>query len=137
MGHFLRKSKLDELPQLLNVVKGDMSLVGPRPELQYYVNMFTEKEKPILDLKPGITDWASMTNFEQFKVFTSADDPDKFYLEKVRPLKIKLQLYYRYNHSFMGDIKCIFWTVFKVLTHSQKLPEDVQRIVEKHKISQE
>ena len=137
VGHFLRKSKLDELPQLLNVVKGDMSLVGPRPELQYYVNMFTEKEKPILDLKPGITDWASMTNFEQFKVFTSADDPDKFYLEKVRPLKIKLQLYYRYNHSFMGDIKCIFWTVFKVLTHSQKLPEDVQRIVEKHKISQE
>ena len=137
VGHFLRKSKLDELPQLLNVVKGDMSLVGPRPELQYYVNMFTEKEKPILDLKTGITDWASMTNFEQFKVFTSADDPDKFYLEKVRPLKIKLQLYYRYNHSFMGDIKCIFWTVFKVLTHSQKLPEDVQRIVEKHKISQE
>lgn len=81
IGHFLRKSKLDELAQLINVVRGEMSLVGPRPELRYYTNMYTEKEMPILDLKPGITDWASMTNFEQFKGFTTADDPDVFYLE--------------------------------------------------------
>lgn len=133
VGHFLRKSKLDELPQLLNVIKGDMSLVGPRPELRYYVDMYTEKEKPILDLKPGITDWASMANFEQFKGFTEAADPDKYYLETVRPLKLKLQLCYRYNHSFLGDINCIFWTIYKVLTHSQKLPEDIQKIVDDYK----
>ncbi len=130
VGHFLRKSKLDELPQLLNVLKGEMSLVGYRPELRFYVDMYTEKEMPILDLKPGVTDWASMANFEQFKGFTASEDPDAFYLEQVRPLKLRLQLYYRYNHSFGGDLKCLLWTAFKVLTHSQKLPRDVQKIVD-------
>ncbi len=130
VGHFLRKSKLDELPQLLNVLKGEMSLVGYRPELRFYVDMYTEEEMPILDLKPGVTDWASMANFEQFKGFTASEDPDAFYLEQVRPLKLRLQLYYRYHHSFWGDIKCLLWTVFKVLTHSQKLPRDVQKIVD-------
>ena len=134
VGHFLRKSKLDELPQLLNVLKGDMSFVGPRPELRFYVDMYTEDEMPILDLKPGITDWvtdwASMANFEQFKGFTASEDPDEFYLEQVRPLKLRLQLYYRYNHGFWSDFVCIWWTIFKVLTHSQKLPKDVQQIVD-------
>ena len=130
VGHFLRKSKLDELPQLLNVLKGEMSLVGYRPELRFYVDMYTEEEMPILDLKPGVTDWASMANFEQFKGFTASEDPDAFYLEQVRPLKLRLQLYYRYHHSFGGDLKCLLWTVFKVLTHSQKLPRDVQKIVD-------
>ena len=130
VGHFLRKSKLDELPQLLNVLKGDMSFVGPRPELRFYVDMYTEDEMPILDLKPGITDWASMANFEQFKGFTASEDPDEFYLEQVRPLKLRLQLYYRYNHGFWSDFVCIWWTLFKVLTHSQKLPKDVQQIVD-------
>lgn len=134
VGHFLRKSKLDELPQLLNVIKGDMSLVGPRPELRYYVAMYTEDEMPILELKPGITDWASMTNFEQFKGFTEAEDPDKYYLETVRPLKLRLQLYYRYSHNFLGDIKCILWTIYKVVMHSQKLPKDVQKIVDEYKV---
>lgn len=132
IGHFLRKSKLDEIPQLINVVKGDMSLVGYRPELKYYVDMYTQKEMPILDLKPGITDWASMTNFEQFKGFTEAEDPDVFYLEKVRPLKLRLQLYYRYHHGFFSDIYCILYTVYKVVTHSQKLPKDVQKIVDEY-----
>ena len=134
VGHFLRKTKLDELPQLLNVIKGDMSLVGPRPELRYYIDMYTERENPILDLKPGITDWASMVNIEQFKEFTEASDPDKYYLETVRPLKLKLQLYYRNNQSFFGDIKCVLWTVYKVITHSKKLPKDVQKIVDEHKL---
>ena len=137
MGHFLRKSKLDELPQLINVLKGDMSFVGYRPELRYYVDMYTEKEMPILDLKPGITDWASMANFEQFKGFTTSSDPDAFYLEQVRPLKLKLQLYYRYHHGFWSDIGCIIWTVFKVLTRSQKLPKDVQKIVDDYKAEKE
>lgn len=137
VGHFLRKSKLDELPQLINVLIGDMSLVGPRPELRYYTDMYTEEEKAILDLKPGITDWASMTNFEQFKGFTTAEDPDKFYLEQVRPLKLRLQLYYRYHHGFFSDIKCILWTVYKVVTHSQKLPAEIQKIVDDYKAEKE
>jgi lipopolysaccharide/colanic/teichoic acid biosynthesis glycosyltransferase len=112
-----------------------MSLVGPRPELRYYTDMYTDEEKAILDLKPGITDWASMTNFEQFKGFTEASDPDRFYLEQVRPLKLKLQLYYRYNHNFWSDIKCIFWTIYKVITHSQKLPKEIQKIVDDYRMS--
>lgn len=133
VGHFLRNTKLDELPQLINVLKGDMSLVGPRPELRVYIDMYTEREMPILDLKPGITDWASMTNFEQFKGFTEASDPDEYYLKCVRPLKLELQLYYRYNNGFFSDIKCLIWTVIKVITHTQKLPEDIQKIVDKQK----
>ena len=132
IGHFLRKSKLDELPQLINVLVGDMSLVGPRPELKYYVDMYTEEELPILDLKPGVTDWASMTNFEQFKGFTTAKDPDAFYLEEIRPLKLELQLYYRYHHSFVGDIFCLLWTVYKVVFRSKKLPANIQAIVDAH-----
>lgn len=133
MGHFLRKSKVDELPQLINVLIGDMSFVGPRPELRYYVNMYTDREKPILDQKPGITDWASMANIAQFKGFTEAKDSDEYYLKVVRPLKLELQLYYRYHHSFIGDIKCILWTVFKVITKSDKLPKEVQEIVDNYK----
>lgn len=132
IGHFLRKSKLDELPQLINVLIGNMSFVGPRPELRYYIGMYTEKEKPILDLKPGITDWASMANIDQFKGFTEASDPDVFYLEKVRPLKLRLQLYYRYHHNFFMDIYCIFWTVYKVLTKSKRLPVFIQEIVDEY-----
>lgn len=137
VGHFLRKSKLDELPQLINVLKGEMSFVGYRPELKYYVDMYTEKEMPILDLKPGITDWASMANFEQFRGFTESPDPDVFYLEQVRPLKLRLQLYYRYHHGFWSDIGCIFWSVFKVITRSQKLPRDVQKIVDDYRAEKE
>lgn len=133
VGHFLRKSKLDELPQLINVLKGDMSLVGPRPELRVYIDMYGEEEMPILDLKPGITDWASITNFDQFIGFTNADDPDRYYLEYVRPLKLRLQLYYRYHHSFGDDMRCLFWTAYKVISRSDKLPRDIQAIVDEYR----
>lgn len=132
MGHFLRKTKLDEIPQLINVFIGNMSFVGPRPELQVYVDMYTDEEKPILDLKPGITDYASMANIAQFEVFTKAEDSDEAYLKYVRPLKLKLQLYYRYHHSFFGDIRIIFWTVYKVIFKSYKLPKEIVPIVEEH-----
>lgn len=135
VGHFLRKSKMDELPQLINVLIGNMSFVGPRPELRYYVDMYTDREMPILDQKPGITDWASMANIAQFKGFTEAADSDEYYLKYVRPLKLELQLYYRYNHSFWGDIKCILWTVYKVITKSPKLPKEVQKIVDDYEKS--
>lgn len=129
IGHFLRNTKIDELPQLINVLIGDMSFVGPRPELQYYVDMYTEKEKKILDLKPGITDWASITNFDQFEVFTKAKDPDEAYLKYIRPLKLELQMYYRNNNSFFSDIKIIFWTIYKVVSRSEKLPKEIAPIV--------
>lgn len=131
-GHFLRKTKLDEIPQLINVFIGDMSFVGPRPELRVYVDMYTEEEKKILDLKPGITDYASMANIAQFETFTKAVDPDVAYLKYIRPLKLKLQLYYREHHSFFGDIRIIFWTIYKVLTHSDKVPKEIMPIIEEH-----
>ncbi|MCD8025725.1 MAG: sugar transferase [Clostridiales bacterium] len=133
-GHFLRKTKLDELPQLINVFKGDMSFVGPRPELKVYVDMYTESEKRILDLKPGITDYASMANIAQFETFTKAEDPDEAYLKYIRPLKLKLQLYYRENHTFFGDIRLIFWTIYKVITHSDKVPKEIIPIIEEHQL---
>lgn len=130
IGHFLRNTKIDELPQLINVLIGNMSFVGPRPELQYYVDMYTEEEKRILESKPGITDWASITNFDQFEVFTKASDPDEAYLKYIRPLKLKLQLYYRDNNSFLSDIKIIFWTIYKVISRTEKLPADIAHIVD-------
>ena len=133
VGHFLRNSKLDEFPQLINVLRGEMSLVGYRPELQYYVDMYTEEEKPILDLLPGITDWASIVNSQQYKGFTQAADPDQYYLEEVRPLKLRLQLYYRYHHAFFSDIGCILLTLYKVITHSEWLPKEVQEIVDDYR----
>lgn len=136
IGHFLRNTKLDELPQLINVLIGNMSLVGPRPELQFYIDMYTERENPILDLKPGITDWASITNFDQFEVFTKAVDPDEAYLKYIRPLKLELQLYYRNHNSFISDIKILFWTVFKVISRSEKLPKDIEHIVSSFKVEE-
>lgn len=133
-GHFLRKTKLDEIPQLINVFIGDMSFVGPRPELQVYVDMYTDEETKILDLKPGITDYASMANIAQFETFTKAVDPDEAYLKYIRPLKLKLQLFYRENHSFWGDIRIILWTIYKVLTHSDKVPKEIRDIVKEHEL---
>lgn len=132
IGHFLRNTKIDELPQLINVLIGDMSLVGPRPELQVYIDMYTEREMPILDLKPGITDWASITNFDQFEVFTKAEDSDEAYLKYIRPLKLDLQLYYREHNSFFNDIKIIFWTLYKVISRTEKLPKDIVYVISLH-----
>jgi len=133
IGKFLRITKIDELPQLINVLKGDMSLVGPRPELQIYVDMYTEEEKKILDLKPGITDWASLANFDQYRIFTRAKDPDEAYLKYIRPLKLKLQLYYRYNNSMLIDLKIILWTIYKVIFRSKRLPKEIEAIVAEYR----
>jgi lipopolysaccharide/colanic/teichoic acid biosynthesis glycosyltransferase len=128
-GHFLRKSKLDELPQLINVLTGEMSLVGPRPELPYYVDMYTEREKNILHLKPGITDWASVTHFKQFVDFTQSEDPDKEYLEKIRPLKLELQLYYFEHQTLWMDTRILVFTVLKMFFRNKKLPNDIQQLL--------
>lgn len=115
IGHFLKKYQLDELPQLINVLKGEMSLVGPRPEVPYYVDMMTEEEKKIiLSVRPGMTDLASLWNFHEGEVLKGSPDPEKTYMEKVRPRKIELQIEYVKNRSFWMDLKIIFKTIIKI-----------------------
>jgi len=111
MGEFIRKYNLDELAQFINVLKGEMSIVGPRPEIPYYANMFTEEEKIILSVKPGITDWACIWNPDEAKLLAGSDDPDRDYLEKIRPEKIRLQLKYVKEHSFWIDFKIMLMTL--------------------------
>ena len=111
MGKFIRKYNLDELAQFINVLKGEMSIVGPRPEIPYYVNMFTEEEKVILSIRPGITDWACIWNSDEGKLLAGSNDPDKDYLEKIRPEKIRLQLKYVKEHSFWIDFKIMLMTL--------------------------
>ena len=113
---FLKKYQLDELPQLINVLKGNMSLVGPRPEVQMYVNMFTKEEEAILSVRPGMTDYASLWNFHEGELLQGSADPEKTYMEQVRPEKIRLQLKYVREHSFCVDIKIILKTIAKVFS---------------------
>ena len=115
IGKFLKKYQLDELPQLINVLRGEMSLVGPRPEIKMYVEMMTNEERNvILPIKPGMTDLASLWNFHESEVLKGSPDPEKTYQEKIRPQKIKLQLEYVKNRSFLLDLKIIIKTVLKI-----------------------
>lgn len=129
IGHFLRHSKLDELPQLINVLKGDMSLVGPRPELQYYVDMYTPDEKCILEMKPGITDWASLAHISQYVSFTASADPDAEYLHGIRPIKLRLQLYYYRTRSLKTDLRILWWTFLKIINRRRPLPSDITAVI--------
>jgi len=113
-GYIIRKFKLDELPQLINVFIGDMSLVGPRPEVRHYVDYWTEEQMHVLDVRPGITDPASIKFRNENELMEKAEDPEKYYIEVIMQEKIKLYLEYVNNHSFAGDIKLIFKT-FRVI----------------------
>ena len=114
-GRILRKYKIDEIPQLLNVLSGNMSIVGPRPEIRRFTDMFTEEEKVILSVKPGITDWASIWNSNEGLILEGSEDPDKAYMELIRPEKIRLQLQYVKDHNFLIDLKIIFLTMIKII----------------------
>lgn len=111
VGRFLRKTKLDELPQFINVFIGNMSVVGPRPDVKAFTDMFTEEEKAILKVKPGITDWASVWNSDEGKILEGAEDPDKAYMELIWPEKKRLQLKYVRERTFLSDIKIIWLTL--------------------------
>jgi len=113
---FLKKYQLDELPQLINVLKGEMSLVGPRPEVPMYVNMFNKEEEAILSVPPGMTDYASLWNFHEGELLQGSADPEKTYIEEIRPEKIRLQLKYVREHSFLIDFKIILMTLGKVFS---------------------
>lgn len=115
-GYFIRKFKFDELPQLINVFLGDMSLVGPRPEVRHYVDYWTPEQMHVLDVRPGITDPASIKFRNENELMEKAEDPEKYYIEVIMQEKIKLYLEYVNNHSFWGDIGLIFktfWTIVK------------------------
>jgi len=114
IGKFLRKYKLDELPQLFNVIKGEMSLVGPRPEVPEYAKLYKDKEQIIFSVKPGITDLASLWNSDEGAILKGSPDPEKTYLEKIRPEKVRLQIKYIKEKSFFGDLKIIFKTLNKL-----------------------
>lgn len=123
IGKFLRKYKLDELPQLVNVLKGEMSFVGPRPEVKQYVDMFTEEEKAILSVKPSITDWASLWNIDEASILAGSQDPEKTYMEKIRPIKLKLQLKYVKERSLYIDLKIIILTILSVVNRKRFVEE--------------
>ncbi|MCK9197439.1 MAG: sugar transferase [Syntrophales bacterium] len=115
VGKFLRRYKLDELPQLLNVLKGDMSIVGQRPEVKRYTDLFTEEEKIILSIRPGITDWASIWNSDEGAILAGAEDPEQTYMELIRPTKLKLQMKYVRERSLWMDLKIIFITILAII----------------------
>ena len=118
IGKLLRKFKLDEFPQFINVLKGEMSFVGPRPEVKEVVGLYTERELPILTLKPGITDYASLWNSNEGKILEGEPDPHKAYMEKVWPTKAKLQLKYLKEKSFLTDIKIILQTIKTIIKYN-------------------
>lgn len=113
-GYFIRKFKFDELPQLINVFLGDMSLVGPRPEVRHYVDYWTPEQMHVLDVRPGITDPASIKFRNENELMEKADDPEKYYIEVIMQEKIKLYLEYVEKHSFWYDFGLILKT-FKVI----------------------
>jgi lipopolysaccharide/colanic/teichoic acid biosynthesis glycosyltransferase len=118
IGRFIRKTKIDELPQLINVLKGEMSMVGPRPEVKKFTDLYTGEEKALLTLKPGMTDYASLWNFDEAELLKDSTNPDKDYLEKIRPEKIRLQLKYLREMSLATDAKILLLTLKKILTRS-------------------
>jgi len=114
VGYYLRKFKLDELPQLLNILKGDMSVVGPRPEVRRYVDLYNEQQLRVLSVRPGLTDYASIEYINENEILGKADDPDKAYIEEVMPAKLELNLKYIADQSFLLDLKLVFRTIGKI-----------------------
>ena len=111
IGYILRKYKLDELPQLINVLKGDMSLVGPRPEVRKYVDLYDDNQKEILKVKPGITDIASITFRNENDLLSQNPNPEDYYIQEIMPKKISLSLEYVKTRTLIKDIKLIFKTI--------------------------
>ena len=115
VGYFIRKYKLDELPQLLNVLKGDMSLVGPRPEVARYVAMYSADQLRVLSVRPGITDYASLKYFSENEMLAASENPEKTYIEEIMPSKLKINLDYVDNRSLFTDIKIVLLTLAKII----------------------
>ena len=114
IGAFLRKYKIDELPQLLNIIKGDMSVVGPRPEVRRYVEMYDERQRRVLSVRPGLTDYASLKYISESELLAESTDPEKTYIEEIMPAKLELNLQYIKKQSFAEDLRIIFKTLVSI-----------------------
>ena len=114
IGYFIRKFKLDEFPQFINVLKGEMSIVGPRPDVKEYVDLYTNEQLQILIVKPGITDYASLEYFEESDLLAKSSNPEKTYIEEIMPEKIKLNHKYIANPTLFVDLKIIFLTAKRI-----------------------
>lgn len=113
-GKFLRKTKLDELPQMLNILFGQMSFVGPRPEVPKYVALYNEEQKKVFSVRPGLTDYASLEYINESDLLAKQPDPERFYIETVMPAKLSLNLKYINEMGCSTDLKIIFRTLFKI-----------------------
>lgn len=116
VGYYLRKYKLDELPQLLNVLTGNMSIVGPRPEVRKYVDLYSDEQKKVLSVKPGITDYASMEYTNENEILAKSTEPEQLYIEEVMPKKLFLNQKYIQEMGLITDIKIIFKTISKIIS---------------------
>jgi lipopolysaccharide/colanic/teichoic acid biosynthesis glycosyltransferase len=114
-GYFIRKFKLDEFPQFINVILGDMSIVGPRPEVKEYVDLYNEEQRKILNVRPGITDLASLEYFEENELLGKSENPQKTYIEEIMPAKIELNKRYLANPTLGNDLKIMWQTFMKIV----------------------
>lgn len=114
VGYFIRKYKIDELPQLINVLKGDMSLVGPRPEVRKYVDLYTKEQSNVLSIRPGITDYASIEYVDENNILGKVKNPEKTYIEDIMPHKISLNMRYLNNYTVAEYFKIIILTISKI-----------------------
>ena len=117
VGYYLRKYKLDELPQLFNVLFGEMSFVGPRPEVKKYTDLYTEEQRKVLLVKPGITDYASIRYRNENDLLANSENPEKLYVEEIMPHKLELNLKYINNNSIFKDIEIILLTLYSIIKH--------------------
>lgn len=115
IGYFLRKYKLDELPQLFNIIKGDMSIVGPRPEVRKYVQLYNEHQRNVLKVRPGLTDYASIEYIAESELLAQSDNPEYTYIQDIMPKKIELNLKYIENQSLRLDFELIIKTLLKII----------------------
>lgn len=115
VGYYLRKYKLDELPQLFNVLFGEMSFVGPRPEVKKYTDLYNAKQLEVLSVRPGITDYASIKFRNENDLLSASDDPEKLYIDEIMPEKLKLNLNYIHDNNVFKDIKIIFDTFVAII----------------------
>lgn len=115
IGYYLRKYKLDEFPQLINILKNEMSIVGPRPEVAKYVDLYTEEQRQVLKVKPGLTDLASLEFIDENKLLGEAENPEEVYVNEIMPEKLRLNLVYIKNNSLYEDLRIILNTVIRII----------------------
>ena len=118
IGAWLRRYKLDELPQLLNVIKGDMSVVGPRPEVFRYVERYDENDRRVLSVLPGLTDWASLWDIDEGGALKGLVDPEEAYARRILPMKLALQHYYLDHYSLTEDLRIMLYTLIRIFCRS-------------------